>query len=471
MRLSFAGTGFLLFLWLTAAVAGSDYRSFESTDGRTLRARILSVEGDTVRVERADGRTFSVPIARFRKSDRARIREWRAGPARSGPDAVEPETVNAAIGAPLFDDAHLWDDPAADAARRISCPRESETADSSSFRRYADAETRFLGARPFSVALYGAGGTVARLSLIFANKGDFFAGGSAPADMDGLGDAIERDASTLESALSELFGEGDRQSFGEGSGYRRVSRWDWRGHAFVLSEMEEEYAALAIMPEARADAKGRAEKISAKALRRNLANNVARNEAGDVWLRNIPMVDQGPKGYCVPATFERYMRYTGIPTDMYLLAMAGATRAGGGTLLGPFVEGVERDVSRYGRDLDRVDTDMEVRDIARHIDEGLPLLWRLHSTEAFNALANQQTANRQPDRDPQAWSRYLEEVRERAETLGPDPNYGHIAMIVGYNKRTGEIAISDSWGPRYERRWIVEEAAEAVDQGSYVIDF
>jgi hypothetical protein len=39
------------------------------------------------------------------------------------------------------------------------------------------------------------------------------------------------------------------------------------------------------------------------------------------------MVDQGPKGYCVPATFERAMRTMGIDADMYLLAMVGQ-RAG-----------------------------------------------------------------------------------------------------------------------------------------------
>ena len=37
------------------------------------------------------------------------------------------------------------------------------------------------------------------------------------------------------------------------------------------------------------------------------------------------MVNQGPKGYCVPATFERVLRTMGIESDMYLLAMLGGT--------------------------------------------------------------------------------------------------------------------------------------------------
>ena len=51
-------------------------------------------------------------------------------------------------------------------------PRESKTATLSSFRLYAGADAKVLGARPFSLALYGEEGKPARLSLIFVNKGD-----------------------------------------------------------------------------------------------------------------------------------------------------------------------------------------------------------------------------------------------------------------------------------------------------------
>jgi hypothetical protein len=40
-----------------------------------------------------------------------------------------------------------------------------------------------------------------------------------------------------------------------------------------------------------------------------------------------------------------------------------------------------------------------------------------------------------------------------------------MCLIIGYNKATGEIAISDSWGPRFAERWITVEEATAVSQG------
>jgi hypothetical protein len=38
-------------------------------------------------------------------------------------------------------------------------------------------------------------------------------------------------------------------------------------------------------------------------------------------------------------------------------------------------------------------------------------------------------------------------------------------MIIGYNKKTNELAITDSWGPNYAERWITVEEAQAISQG------
>jgi hypothetical protein len=37
-------------------------------------------------------------------------------------------------------------------------------------------------------------------------------------------------------------------------------------------------------------------------------------------------------------------------------------------------------------------------------------------------------------------------------------------MIIGYNERTNEIAVSDSWGERFELRWIPTGVANWVNQ-------
>ena len=42
-------------------------------------------------------------------------------------------------------------------------------------------------------------------------------------------------------------------------------------------------------------------------------------------------------------------------------------------------------------------------------------------------------------------------------------------MIIGYNKKTGEIATSDSWGPNYRERWMTEEEILAISMGEMLI--
>ena len=63
----------------------------------------------------------------------------------------------------------------------------------------------------------------------------------------------------------------------------------------------------------------------------SLAANLKRAENGDVYISNVPMVDQGPKGYCAVATAERVFKYYGIPVDQHEMAQVADTGAGGGT--------------------------------------------------------------------------------------------------------------------------------------------
>ena len=44
-------------------------------------------------------------------------------------------------------------------------------------------------------------------------------------------------------------------------------------------------------------------------------------------------------------------------------------------------------------------------------------------------------------------------------------------MIIGYNAKTKEIGISDSWSRRYALRWLTLDEANAINQGkTYVIE-
>jgi hypothetical protein len=201
-------------------------------------------------------------------------------------------------------------------------------------------------------------------------------------------------------------------------------------------------------------------------LRARLAGRVERRDNGDVVIRDIPMVDQGPKGFCVPATMERMLRHLGIPADMYLLAMAANTRPGGGTTVDDVVYAVKDKVRRHGRRVVPFGGRPDDETVRRWIDQGVPVLWALQTSDPVDQHINRQSRERSAVVDWAAWKTSLTAVRRNARTMARGADQGHVCLIIGYNDETGEIAISDSWGPGYAERWITGEEAAAISQGS-----
>ena len=68
-----------------------------------------------------------------------------------------------------------------------------------------------------------------------------------------------------------------------------------------------------------------------------------------------------------------------------------------------------------------------------------------------------------------AWKAKLD---ANAKIFEKDRDTAHVALIIGYNKETNEIAFSDSWGEDFKERWMTLPEAEGVSQGFfYVVGF
>lgn len=405
------------------------------------------------------------------------------------PAEVTAEQVNKALQIELFSSAPVWEEDAETVAQRLQWPRESKTSTQGSYRLYAGDSVRILGARPYSCALYAEEGKAAQFSIVFANKGDF--GKFASLKDDGSDNrrnearqereqkraikeetrnfeqALKADAEAIEKALTDVLGpSSDRATFGQSREMReRVTRWNWKDTAILLATPRNEYVIVRVMPAATADAGGRVAKISDADLRQLLLKRVEKRPNGDVLVTEIPMVDQGPKGFCVPATWERYLRYVNIPADMYVLAMAGGTSLGGGTYLGVMAQNVDDLCRQYGRRIEGIAPGMDVRNISKHIDEGLPIMWACFVVEPLELSLIKRMHERRKVTDWEAWTKSLEPYRAAAKKIQPDIRSGHLRMIIGYNAETKEIAISDSWGERAAERWMTVEEAAATSQG------
>lgn len=382
--------------------------------------------------------------------------------------AVEFSELNESFGLPIWGDGNLWDDEDSEVAKRLGWPIEGRTTSDSSFRIYTKSDARVLGARPFSMVMHGSDGSPDQISMVFSNKGDSSGKDERGRPID-FGRQIVADTRAITDRLTALLGPPGIDKFGQGQGTsERVNRWDWNGHTILLAAPRGEYVAVRIVPTTVADQQT-VTKLSDAELREKLKARIVRRENGDVLLGDIPMVDQGPKGYCVPATWERALRYVGVPADMYVLAMAGQTSAGGGTNTTRMAGGANALLQRHGRRLVTTGGRVSVRSVARIIEEGLPILWRMRVDPQTNNVVSKRSAARRQVSDWEEYKESLQPVRREARKIKADPENGHVCMIIGYNADTQELAISDSWGPAFAERWITVEEAEAIDQREFMV--
>lgn len=194
----------------------------------------------------------------------------------------------------------------------------------------------------------------------------------------------------------------------------------------------------------------------------DLPRNVEEADNGDVYVKALPMVDQGNKGYCVAASVQRLFEYYGIGADMHQIAEIAGSDPQRGTstlamaaeldkidyrfktrldILGmgmPMTE-VEKKRGEYfvGDPYDKRDF---VKDVKRYIDDGLPLLWSLQLG-----------------------------IFPEKPNLTPQTAGGHMRMIIGYNEVADELLFSDSWGAGHELKRMKMEHAYRASHGLFLL--
>jgi len=462
------------------------YPLIEKESGKKIIVKVTDLKDGKISFVYKN-QSFSLPIERFQDGTVVEVTSLLAEQG-TGKDSekIDFGNINKYIGHALFEDVSLWNEQAGDIAKRLKWAKESVKKYSSSYRSYPRSNYQFLGARPYCVTLYGGENDKPEsLSLVFANKGDYGSNVGAGEDHfkklhpeeelpNTLDEAIELDTKLISKTLTEALGsEPTKQRYGEKEDKRTTLRWDFEDHSFLLSSLEGEYVSLLIVPIANAEAGGKVKFVKDSDLRAQQLTNIVQEENGDVFIDNIPMVNQGPKGYCAPATFERAMSYMKIPADMYLLATAATTQAGTNTrLLAENCKRIIRSKARRIRDLD-LHKDLKMKTVQKYIDKGVPVLWQMRSLREYNQLANKRSKQRAGITDFGAWATEIsaEATEVSPQMLAQKENY-HICMIIGYNEETQELAVSDSWGPAYELRWVHIDIAKAVtSSGGFVIDF
>jgi hypothetical protein len=229
----------------------------------------------------------------------------------------------------------------------------------------------------------------------------------------------------------------------------------------------------------------------------SLAANVSRDANGDIVIKNVPMVDQGPKGYCAVATTERVFRYYGLAVDQHELAQIANTSDGGGTSPTAMLEALEKIEARMKvrvRALQKFDFQEWLRMVDDYNREAkrngkrvisLPSGGTIYLDEVYQAMDGE-SLKATFAKDKSGSGKFQRSVADTIERgvpvmwgvhLGifkegdlPQSGGGHMRLIIGYNPKTSEILYSDSWGAEHALKRMPMAEACAMTTGMYYIE-
>ena len=289
---------------------------------------------------------------------------------------------------------------------------------------------------------------ISSIDLTFANKGDV---------AKRSGSAIRQTVRKLTTVLTNNFGKPEKETLGPDTRkFRRdVSVW-YSGDAAILLESERgEYVIVHIRPREKAQPSSDGKPAE------NLAANVRRNDFGDVFICNIPMVDQGGKGYCVVATAARVVLYFGIKdAGMHLLADAAKSDADGGTTLAGLFKALKPLRRKYGLKQKNLG-EVSIKAVKPYIDSGIPVFWTMFALPEYELIRRGNLKKRAKCDSPEEWVKIL----KKQDTVKSARKNPHLCLIVGYNEVTREIAVSNSWGVSENiPSWVSEKNARKVCQ-------
>ena len=289
-------------------------------------------------------------------------------------------------------------------------------------------------------------GIVEQTDVIFNNKGD------TERHTNGR---IRSDARMLKKNLTDLFGVKSKEKFdAEGVGLK-IPTWSHGDTKITLESVRKEYTILHIVYPAAA--KGKSDK---QVTIEDLKKNIVRNDNGDVFIKNIPMIDQGPKGYCAVATLERVLLYYGIKNvTQHQLADTANTGDGGGTSWSNLVNAAKLVTKKY--DFSMISCgNVNFKSVKKYIDKGVPILWCMYNNDNYYAIVKKSRQDREACKNLKTWLKSIK--RYKVSSRGG----AHICLIIGYNEETEEIAVSNSWGDEeIKPGWVPLKSARKVSQG------
>jgi hypothetical protein len=282
----------------------------------------------------------------------------------------------------------------------------------------------------------------------------------------------------------------------EFSGGRERIRDPYSGRERPGPNFQGEFIRLRLMPKPDSMLGVDASTGGTVAVRRgDLSKSVVRDPSGDVLIPNVPMVDQGDKGYCAVATSARVLNYYGVPADQHEMAqVSGNNAGGGGTNPDEMVDALRKLSGKYKTrfttvlDLDY--TSRKYQSFMRKYNSAAKKMdKKVLDTDNYIYFLGGLDPDvlREVNGKGPPYERFMKVVKENIDKgvpvmwalqLGLFPENGeksrqagggHMRLIIGYNATKDEIIFSDSWGAGHEQKRMAAPDASAATMGLYLL--
>ena len=267
------------------------------------------------------------------------------------------------------------------------------------------------------------------------------------------------------------------------AGYDSALRWS-------ASKNETEF--ISIQFARHGDIQPLSQDIRAEVNTASLSSRVQKEVDGTRWL-NVPMVNQGRKGYCVDAVVERFMRYYNSSVDQHIIAQLADSDPLYGTNLNSAITALEKNSNKLRirtkrlYDNENFRTLEGLRNFAKEYNRFAVKnnAVRLETHQVFSSHVNvseflrpleMRTLIQMRGRQRPGPKKYLVKIQESIDRGYPlfwsvlmldekdvvSQTSFHARIINGYNMKTEEIIYTDTWGPGFERRTMPVERAWAI---------
>ena len=244
-----------------------------------------------------------------------------------------------------------------------------------------------------------------------------------------------------------------------------------RGKRYVA-----EFIRLSFAPSKKDLEKGGAKDLAHKS---SLEEHVVTEANGDVWIQGVPMVDQGEKGYCVPAAVSRVFAYYGMDgVDQHALA-ALCKSSNQGTALEDMEKALKSICTSFHMTVKSWDW-VGIKSFIKKTKKVAKKTGMLPDDRQIAQLILEDV-----EKHPGAMNKGLGSIKQQinagipvvwAVLLGIFPEQGlpqsfggHMRLIIGYNEQQKSIIYTDTWGARHIKKAMPVEEACAITNRLWVL--